>query len=385
MIADADPQDDPVRVDHYRNGTYDMLLTLSGGRSVGILRQGPALPTSRLRYRLRSIERLDSSDSPFVTLVLTHADQATRRAIRSLGDPSEHLRTFVATEGEFLAGGPHGSRLAAVRERPGRVPAGPGAGRGWPARAGRHWPPGDGRQSRCGREGEAVTTALPKGDFVLTAELAAITGVGVASGFTVFDNASTWLLIPVLTIALGVSPIGAGWLSPQLKHALFFPIGVLVSLSIASAIYGPLSSDSEPIGFVSALTIIYGAVASVAFCLGWIVEQYIRRLRGYRMPISHLAMASQKYGHPDTSRRHRYQRMSVTEKGEIMARGASSGLPKRKVLGELGVPKSTYHRWLRRRNHQGREDYAVGGKTPWNRLTSREVHHLLSVAREMPS
>ena len=34
----------------------------------------------------------------------THADQATRRAIRSLGDPSEHSRTFVATEGELLAG-----------------------------------------------------------------------------------------------------------------------------------------------------------------------------------------------------------------------------------------------------------------------------------------
>ena len=104
MVADADPQDDPVRVDHYRHGPYDMLLTLSGGRSLGLIRQGPALPTSRLRYRLRSIERLDSSDSPFVTLVLTHADQATRRAIRSLGDPSEHSRTFVATEGELLAG-----------------------------------------------------------------------------------------------------------------------------------------------------------------------------------------------------------------------------------------------------------------------------------------
>ncbi len=104
MVADADPHDDPVRVDHYRHGPYDMLITLSGGRSVGILRQGPALPTSRLRYRLRSIERLESSDRPFVTLILTHADQATRRAIRSLGDPSEHRRTFVATEGELLAG-----------------------------------------------------------------------------------------------------------------------------------------------------------------------------------------------------------------------------------------------------------------------------------------
>ncbi len=104
MIADADPHDDPVRVDHYRHGPYDMLLTLSGDRSLGLIRQGPAVPTSRLRYRLRSIERMDSSDRPFVTLVLTHADQATRRAIRSLGHPSEHLRTFVVTEGELLAG-----------------------------------------------------------------------------------------------------------------------------------------------------------------------------------------------------------------------------------------------------------------------------------------
>ncbi len=104
MVADADPHNGQVRVDHYRNGPYDMLLTLSGGRSIGLLRQGPTLPTSRLRYRLRSIERLDSSDTPFITLVLTHADQATRRAIRSLGDPSEHRRTFVTTEGELLAG-----------------------------------------------------------------------------------------------------------------------------------------------------------------------------------------------------------------------------------------------------------------------------------------
>ena len=104
MVADADPHEKPVRVDHYRSGPYDMLLTLSGGRSIGLIRQGPALPMSRLRYRLRSIERLDSSETPFVTLVLTQADQATRRAIRSLGDPLEHRRTFVATEGELLAG-----------------------------------------------------------------------------------------------------------------------------------------------------------------------------------------------------------------------------------------------------------------------------------------
>ena len=108
MVADADPQDDPVRVDHYRHGPYDMLLILPGGRSIGLIRQGQVLSTANLRYRIRSIERLDSSERPFVTLVLTHADQATRRAIRALGDPSEHHRTFVAAEGELLAGDHNG-------------------------------------------------------------------------------------------------------------------------------------------------------------------------------------------------------------------------------------------------------------------------------------
>ena len=67
-----------------------------------------------------------------------------------------------------------------------------------------------------------------------------------------------------------------------------------------------------------------------------------------------------------------------------MARVASSGLPKCKVLDELGVPRSTYYRWLRRKEQQGLEDKAGGGKPPWNKLTSREVHRILSAAREMP-
>ena len=104
MIADADPHSDPVRVDHYRRGPYDLLLTLTGGRTIGVIRQGPVLPGSNLRYRLRSIEHLPGGERPFVTLVLTHADQATRRAVRSLGSPTEHRRTFAVTEGELLAG-----------------------------------------------------------------------------------------------------------------------------------------------------------------------------------------------------------------------------------------------------------------------------------------
>ena len=103
LVADADSQGKPVRVDHYRQGPYDMLITLSGGRSVGLLRQGPTLPSANLRYRLRTLENLPHDQRPMATLVLAFSDQANRRAVRTLGDATHH-RTFVATEGELLAG-----------------------------------------------------------------------------------------------------------------------------------------------------------------------------------------------------------------------------------------------------------------------------------------
>ena len=55
-----------------------------------------------------------------------------------------------------------------------------------------------------------------------------------------------------------------------------------------------------------------------------------------------------------------------------------------KALGELGVARSTYYRWLRRKDQQGLEDDTGGGKPPWNRLTSWEVDNVLSAARDMP-
>ena len=122
--------------------------------------------------------------------------------------------------------------------------------------------------------------ALPKGRSVVAAGFAAIAGAGLALGFTVLDSTtSTWILVLVVAATLG-APVFAGWLSPGLKQAWFFPIGVLASLSVATAIYGPLSSDSEPIGFVIVLTLIYGGAASLAFCAAWVARQYLRRWRG---------------------------------------------------------------------------------------------------------
>ena len=51
-----------------------------------------------------SMELLPNYKKPTVTLVMTHSDQATHRAISTLGDYTHHSGTFVATEGELLAG-----------------------------------------------------------------------------------------------------------------------------------------------------------------------------------------------------------------------------------------------------------------------------------------
>ena len=44
--------------------------------------------------------------------------------------------------------------------------------------------------------------------------------------------------------------------------------------------------------------------------------------------------------------------MRAVEKAEVLAKVASSSIPKRTVLGELGVPRSTYYRWLRRTDQE---------------------------------
>ncbi len=104
LIADADRSGQPVRVDHYRQGPYDALVTLSQGRTLGIIRQGPTLPSPNLRYRFRTAENLPYHQQPVATLVLTCSDQANRRAVRTLGHPMTHRFHFVATEAEQLAG-----------------------------------------------------------------------------------------------------------------------------------------------------------------------------------------------------------------------------------------------------------------------------------------
>ena len=103
--ADADAEEDPVRVEHCRSGPYDALVTLSGGRTLGVVRQGAMLSSASLRYRLRTLERQDVQPLPHVTLIATDSDQDTRRAVRALREPSGFHHSAVATLGAVIGQG----------------------------------------------------------------------------------------------------------------------------------------------------------------------------------------------------------------------------------------------------------------------------------------
>jgi transposase InsO family protein len=77
--------------------------------------------------------------------------------------------------------------------------------------------------------------------------------------------------------------------------------------------------------------------------------------------------------------------MSISQKTAVLAKVARSLLPKRRVLRDLGVSKSTYYRWLRRQQHrQDLEDRPGTSTPPWNRLRLQEEQWVLEAAREMP-
>ena len=123
MIADADPEQDPVRVEHCRSGPYDALVTLSGDRTLGVVRQGAMLSSASLRYRLRTLERQDVQELPHVTLVATDSDQDTRRAVRALREPSGFHHSAVATLGAVIGQGVRARVWQPARYGRGNTPA----------------------------------------------------------------------------------------------------------------------------------------------------------------------------------------------------------------------------------------------------------------------
>ena len=65
--------------------------------------------------------------------------------------------------------------------------------------------------------------------------------------------------------------------------------------------------------------------------------------------------------------------------GDHPGRSSLLHLPKRQALRDLGVPKSTYYRWL---NRHRLDDRPGGGPTPWNRLSPEDEQAVLTAARQ---
>ena len=103
VIAELRAAESPMPVEHCRSGPYDLLLRMSGG-SIGLVRQGPMLSHASLRYRIRTIERLNAYERPLVTLILVDSEQDMRRVLRTIADPAVHRQTFVAVMGEVMVG-----------------------------------------------------------------------------------------------------------------------------------------------------------------------------------------------------------------------------------------------------------------------------------------
>ncbi len=76
--------------------------------------------------------------------------------------------------------------------------------------------------------------------------------------------------------------------------------------------------------------------------------------------------------------------MSVAGRAEVLEKVAASPAPTRRVLKELGVPKSNYYRWRARSRSEGRGQESARRRVPWNQLSEAEEQTVLAAARASP-
>jgi putative transposase len=76
--------------------------------------------------------------------------------------------------------------------------------------------------------------------------------------------------------------------------------------------------------------------------------------------------------------------VSAKEKAEIIALVTGSELPCRRALAQLGLPRSTYYRWLQRQTEGRLEDRKGGSSIPWNKISPEEETRVLAEARASP-
>ena len=76
--------------------------------------------------------------------------------------------------------------------------------------------------------------------------------------------------------------------------------------------------------------------------------------------------------------------MSAADKSKILWLVDGSGLPRQMALRELGLPRSTFYRWLKRESEGSLQDRKGGSPVPWNKLKPKEEKRILTLARVSP-
>jgi transposase InsO family protein len=76
--------------------------------------------------------------------------------------------------------------------------------------------------------------------------------------------------------------------------------------------------------------------------------------------------------------------VSAKEKTEILALVNGSELPCCRALAQIGLPRSTYYRWVKRLSEGRLEDRKGGSSIPWNKIRPEEEAWILSEARASP-
>jgi len=76
--------------------------------------------------------------------------------------------------------------------------------------------------------------------------------------------------------------------------------------------------------------------------------------------------------------------VSAKEKADILAVVNRSGLSCCRALAQIGLPRSTYYRWLKRLGEGRLEDNKGGSHIPWNKIRPDEEYQILTEARSLP-
>lgn len=105
--------------------------------------------------------------------------------------------------------------------------------------------------------------------------LSGLTGAGTAFVYSGLLLGLSPLPEAITLCYLGIFPILAGWLSLNARDAGFFPISILIGISVAF----PAGNDAFTLLFVLGSALWQGTLATVAFIVGWGARLLVERRR----------------------------------------------------------------------------------------------------------